>query len=79
MWRYSASNRRLLRDDVSDDEARAVTDRVTPTIGIYVAALVSALLYPPLALALFFLSELWLAVPLPVFREARARAKRSAS
>jgi uncharacterized membrane protein len=63
VWRWAAHRRRLIRDDVSDDEVAAMNDRITPSIGIYVIAVVAALFLPLVALVLFFASAVWLALP----------------
>jgi uncharacterized membrane protein len=63
VWRWAARRRRLIRDDVSDDEIAQMNDRITPSIWIYLVAVVAAIFLPVVALALFFASAIWLALP----------------
>ncbi len=63
LWRWAARRRRLLRDDVTDEEAAEISERIAPSIGSYIAAVAASLLFPPLAIVLFLASAVWLALP----------------
>jgi uncharacterized membrane protein len=76
LWRWAAHRRRLIREDVTDEELAAMDDRITPSIGIYVVAVAAALFLPLLALVLFFASAVWLALP---SRALLRRARRGSS
>lgn len=49
LWRYLATHRDLLRDDVSDEEVSGITNRTAPNVGFYLAFVALAFLVPQVA------------------------------
>ena len=49
LWRYLATHRDLLRDDVSDEEVTAIRNRTAPNVGFYLLAIALAFLAPQVA------------------------------
>jgi hypothetical protein len=49
LWRYAAAHRDLLSPGVSDGEVKAMTQLTTPSIGLYVAVVLLALVAPHVA------------------------------
>jgi uncharacterized membrane protein len=46
LWRTAARDPKLLRPEVTEQEIRAITNRATPNIGLYVGATVLAVFHP---------------------------------
>ena len=78
LWFYAAENRRLLADDVSDDQVSSRNTTLTPILVFYVVAAFLGLVAPRLAVGLLLLAIVYLAIPSPVIYRLlhRRRARR---
>lgn len=63
LWYYATENRRLLADDITDEQIRARNTTLTPVLGVYVVAVALGLLAPRAAVALLLLAIVYLAIP----------------
>lgn len=71
LWRYAAKNRRLLKPDISDDEARELNEYLTPSLAAYLVAILVGLVLPILAFLFYLLIAILIALPVGTLRAAR--------
>ena len=76
-WRY-AVRARLVRPDLADEDVKTLTQRLTPTLGIYVLMIVVGLFLPILAVFGYLALAIFVLVPFsalpPPFASALNRA-----
>jgi len=70
LWRYASHKRRLLNRDTSDDEVRELNDALTPSLAGYVIAIAVGIAFPTVAVVLFLVMAIFIALPLGTFRAA---------
>ena len=63
LWYYATDNRRLLADDITDEQIRARNTTLTPVLGCYLVAVVVGLLAPRVAVTVLVLAIVYLAIP----------------
>jgi len=74
LWRYAARHRRLLEPDLSEDEVRALNDAVTPSLLTYAVGILFGLAFPYVAVALYLVAAVVIALPIGVLRHALRKA-----
>ncbi len=74
LWRYAARHRRLLKADTSDEEVRELDESLAPSLVGYVVAILIGLALPRVAVVLYLLMAVLIALPLGTFRAAIQRA-----
>jgi uncharacterized membrane protein len=62
VWRYAAAQR-LIKADRSEEEVRAMTTKLNPSLGFYALAIGIGLLAPPVAVFLYLAIALYLLIP----------------
>jgi uncharacterized membrane protein len=70
LWRYAARHRRLLKPDLSDEDVRDLTESLTPSLLAYAVAILVGLAVPRLAVALYFVAAVFIALPVGTLRHA---------
>jgi uncharacterized membrane protein len=70
-WRY-AIGARLVRPDLADQDVQTLTERLTPTLGVYVAMIVLGLFLPTAAVLGYLALALFILLP---FRSIRHRSR----
>ena len=74
LWRYAARRRRLLKADTPHEEVRELDESLAPSLVGYVVAILVGLAFPRVAVVLYLLMAVLLALPLGTFRAALRRA-----
>jgi len=62
LWHYAVSER-LVRADVKDEEVRAITRKLDPSLPSYAVAIGIGLLWPKVAVGIYLAIALWILVP----------------
>jgi uncharacterized membrane protein len=73
-WRYAVAAHQV-RGDADPQHIRALTDKLTPSLGFYVVALAVGLVYPIGAVILYLIIAVYLFLPLRLFRRWRRRRR----
>jgi TMEM175 potassium channel family protein len=73
LWFYAAEDRRLLADDVSDEQVASRNTSLTPVLAFYLAAVALGLLAPQAAVGLLVLAIVYLATPSRALYQLRHR------
>jgi TMEM175 potassium channel family protein len=73
-WRYAVAAHQV-QGDADPESIRALTDKLTPSLGFYVVALAVGLLYPIAAVILYLIIAVYLFLPLRLFRRLRRRRR----
>lgn len=74
LWRYAARHRRLLKADTPAEEVRELNESLAPSLVGYVVAILIGLAFPRVAIVLYLLMAVLIALPLGTFRAAPLRA-----
>jgi len=74
LWRYAARHRRLLKADTPAEEVQELNESLAPSLVGYVVAILVGLAFPRVAVVLYLLMAVLLALPLGTFRTAPRRA-----
>jgi TMEM175 potassium channel family protein len=70
LWLHVARNRELLRADIGDERVEELSESLTPSLIAYVVAMLIGLALPHLAVALYFLVAVLIALPIGTLRAA---------
>ena len=73
LWHYAVSER-LTKGDLADDDARAITSKLNPSLAFYGVTIAIGLLVPVAAVVLYFAIALYLLIPFrAIARQLRRR------
>ncbi len=73
LWHYAVSEG-LTKGDLADDDARAITSKLNPSLAFYAATIAIGLLVPVAAVVLYFAIALYLLIPFrAIARQLRHR------
>ena len=70
LWLHVARNRELLRADITDERVEELSESLTPSLIGYVVAILIGLALPHLAVALYFVVAVRIALPIGTLRAA---------
>ena len=70
LWLHVARTRELLRADISDEQVEELSESLTPSLIGYVVAILIGLALPHLAVALYFVVAVLIALPIGTLRAA---------
>ena len=70
LWLHVARNRELLRADITDERVEELSESLTPSLIGYVVAILVGLALPHLAVALYFVVAVLIALPIGTLRAA---------
>lgn len=66
-WRY-AVRAHLVRPDLADQDVKTLIRRLTPTLGVYVAAILVGLVVPVVAVVGYLVLALYILIPFGALR-----------
>jgi hypothetical protein len=70
LWRYEAHHRRLLEPHLPEEEVRALNDSLAPSLVGYVVAILIGLVFPRVAVGLYLVTAVLIALPVGMLRHA---------
>ena len=72
-WRY-AVREQLVRPDLADEDVKTLTQRLTPTLGVYVVMILLGLFLPVVAVFGYLALALFILIPFSAIRHRSSRA-----
>jgi uncharacterized membrane protein len=70
LWRYAAHHRRLLEPNLPGEDVQALNDSLAPSLAGYVVAILIGLAFPRVAVLLYLVTAVLIALPVGMLRHA---------